>query len=352
LQTGDLLTVDLIVGQKDLNGRAPNEGQSAPSEKTVAFATATSTFRAGLAFDAQGNLWVSDPGNNRALRFPVSSLGGSATNEPAADLVLGQTSFTSNTIPANATRNMKNFLAQPSGLAFDPRGRLFVADAANRVVVYTPPLFLGQPAARILGVILTPNPPQVNESTLGALASNGAALPPEGVFFVGGNPYVADTGNARILGYDPFDQWPDESVAFSPPAKVIIGQRNFQTSQSNQGIPQPSDMTLAGPQPNPNVGGPVAGVFAGTDLFVVDSGNNRVMVFPQSAGQFTSAQPSPRTTRLSVQRAQFDRRARSGFQREYYFLHRERRRSFLYRRQRGNRHVVRSAAPLRSRPAK
>jgi uncharacterized protein (TIGR03437 family) len=289
LQTGDLLTVDLIVGQKDLNGRAPNEGQSAPSEKTVAFATATSTFRAGLAFDAQGNLWVSDPGNNRALRFPVSSLGGSATNEPAADLVLGQTSFTSNTIPANATRNMKNFLAQPSGLAFDPRGRLFVADAANRVVVYTPPLFLGQPAARILGVILTPNPPQVNESTLGALASNGAALPPEGVFFVGGNPYVADTGNARILGYDPFDQWPDESVAFSPPAKVIIGQRNFQTSQSNQGIPQPSDMTLAGPQPNPNVGGPVAGVFAGTDLFVVDSGNNRVMVFPQSAGQFTSA---------------------------------------------------------------
>jgi uncharacterized protein (TIGR03437 family) len=289
LQTGDLLTVDLIVGQKDLNGRSPNEGQSAPSEKNLAFATATSTFRAGLAFDAQGNLWVSDPGNNRVLRFPASSLTSGATNEPAADLVLGQTSYTSSTLPANATRTRKDYLAQPSGLAFDPRGRLFIADAANRVVVYTPPFAIGQQIARIMGVILTPNPPQVSESTLGGLASNGAALPPEGVFFVGSNPYVADTGNARILGYDPFDQWPDESVAFSPPAKIIIGQRNFQTSQSNQGIPQPSKMTLAGPRPNPNVGGPVAGIFAGTDLFVVDSGNHRLLVFPQTAGQFQSA---------------------------------------------------------------
>lgn len=288
-QTGDLLAVDLIIGQTDLNGRSPNEGQSGPSEKTVAFSSATSTYRAGLAFDAQGNLWVSDPGNNRVLRFPASSLSSGATNEPAADLVLGQTSFTSNTIPPNTTRDRKDYLAQPSGLAFDPKGRMFVADAANRVAVYTPPFSIGQPSARIMGVILTLNPPQVSESTLGGLASNGAALPPEGVFFVGSNPYVADAGNARILGYDPFDQWPDESVAFSPPAKVIIGQRNFQSSQSNQGIPQPSEMTFAGPQPNPNVGGPVAGVFAGTDLFVVDSGNNRVMVFPQTAGQFTFA---------------------------------------------------------------
>jgi len=289
LQTGDLLTVDLIVGQKDLNGRSPNEGQPGPGEKTLAFSNATATFRAGLAFDAHENLWVSDPGNNRVLRFPASSLTSGAANEPAADLVLGQTSFTSNTIPLNATRDGKDYLAQPSGLAFDPKGRLFVADDANRVAVYTTPFSIGQQIARIMGVILTPNPPQVSESTLGALAGNSAALPPEGVFFVGSNPYVADTGNARILGYDPFDQWPDESVAFSPPAKAIVGQRNFQTSQSNQGIPQPSEMTLAGPQPNPNVGGPVAGVFAGTDLFVVDSGNHRLLVFPQTAGQFTSA---------------------------------------------------------------
>jgi len=288
-QTGALLAVDLVIGQKDLNGRAPNEGQSAPSERTVAFDSSSGPFRAGLAFDAQGNLWVSDPGNNRLLRFSASSLGGGASNEPAADLVLGQTSFASNNLPSNATRNRKDFLAQPSGLAFDPKGRLFVADAANRVVVYTPPFAIGQQIARIIGVIVTPNPPQVSESTLGALASNGAALPPEGVLFVGSNPYVADTGNARILGYDPFDQWPDESVTFSPSAKAIIGQRNFQTSQSNQGLPQPSEMTFAGPQPNPNVGGPVAGVFVGTDLLIVDSGNNRVMVFPQTSGQFTSA---------------------------------------------------------------
>ncbi len=74
-QTGDLLTVDLILGQRDLNGRVPNAGQSAPSDKTFAFATGAGIFRAGLAFDSQGNLWVSDPGNNRVLRFPASALG-------------------------------------------------------------------------------------------------------------------------------------------------------------------------------------------------------------------------------------------------------------------------------------
>ncbi len=36
-QTGDLLQVDLIIGQKDFNGRSPNEGNATPSEKTLAF---------------------------------------------------------------------------------------------------------------------------------------------------------------------------------------------------------------------------------------------------------------------------------------------------------------------------
>jgi uncharacterized protein (TIGR03437 family) len=109
-------------------------------------------------------------------------------------------------------------------------------------------------------------------------------------FFVGSNPYVVDSGNARIVGYDPFDQWPDESTAFSPPAKTIIGQPNFLSNLSNQALPQPNASTLAGPLPNPSVGGPVAAVFAGTDLFVVDSGNHRVLVFPQQAsGGFNTA---------------------------------------------------------------
>ncbi len=277
-QPGDLLTVDLVLGQNDLNGRAPNAGQAAPTARSFAFATGAGIFRAGLAFDAQGNLWVADPGNNRVLRFPASALGSGAANQPSADLVLGQPDFSSNSLPPNPDRSKKNFLSAPSSLAFDPKGRLFVADSANRVLVYAPPFNIGQFAARILGVVMPAagqTAPLINESTLGAVDSNGRAAPPQGVFFIGANPYVVDTGNSRILGYDPYEQWPDETAAFSPPAKVVIGQSSFSANFANRALAQPNASTLASP---------AAGVFAGTDLFVADAGNHRVLVFPQQSG--------------------------------------------------------------------
>ena len=283
-QTGDLLTVDLVLGQPDLNSRAPNAGQAAPGPNTFAFATSAGIYRSGLAFDSSGNLWVSDPANNRVLRFPSTALQSGASNQPSAGVVLGQPDFASNAAPQNIDRTKKTFLLAPSGLAFDPKGRLFVADDANRVVVYTAPFATGQLAARIMGVVLPvagQAAPLINESTLGSLKANNQAAPPEGVFFIGSSPYVADTGNARILGYDPFDQWPNEGTAFSPPAKVVIGQQSFVGNVSNQGLPQPNAATLAGP---------VAAAFAGTDLFVVDSGNHRALVFPQqSNGGFSTA---------------------------------------------------------------
>lgn len=295
-QTGALLTVDLIIGQKDLNGASANQGQTPPSAKTIALSNGGSIFRTGLVFDALGNLWLSDAGNNRILRFPAGALGSRATNGPSADLVLGQSDFVSNQIPPSASQSPcgtaaitsqrcgTNSLIQPSGLAFDSKGRLFAADNANRVVVFAPPFSLGQPAARIMGVVLPtaqpPVPAAVSESTLGA-SINGGLVPPAGVFFVGNNPYVVDTGNSRILGYDPFDAWPGQATSFSPAAKVVIAQSDFRASQSNRGLPQSSASTLSTP---------AAAAFAGGDLFVVDSGNHRVLAFPeQPGGSFAAA---------------------------------------------------------------
>jgi uncharacterized protein (TIGR03437 family) len=296
-QTGALLRVDLIIGQKDLNGSSPNEGKTTPSATTLALASGGSIFRSGIAIDAKGNLWVSDAGNNRVLRFPAKVLGAGATNAPSADLVLGQQDFVSNQIPATASQSQcgastvanercgTSFLIQPAGLGLDAAGRLFVADNANRVLVYTPPFAIGQLAARIMGVVLPttaqPIPPVISESTLGATTSGGGVIPPSGVFFIGNTPYVVDTGNARILGYASFDQWPAQATAFSPPATVVIGQTNFQGFQSNQSLPQPTASTLSGP---------VAGAAAGSDVYVLDAGNQRLLVFPQqSGGMFTAA---------------------------------------------------------------
>ena len=269
-QTGDLLAVDLVIGQADLSSNSPNAGLTGPTANTLALESGGAVYRAGLAFDGHGNLWVSDPGNNRVLQFPAAELAVGATNQPAATLVLGQNDFSSNSVPANQTRSGKNYLSQPAGLAFDPQGRLFIADSANRVVVFTAPFFIGQSIARIMGVVTTANAPAVSASTLAAAQS---------VFFVGSNPYVVDTGDSRILGYAPFAQWPLESTAFSPPATTVIGQAGFQSSRANEGLAQPSAFTLAGP---------VAAVFDGADLLVVDSGNNRVLAFPQADG-FTIA---------------------------------------------------------------
>ncbi len=151
-------------------------------------------------------------------------------------------------------------------------------------------------------------------------------MPPQAIFFVGSNPYVVDTGNARILGYAPFDQWPAESSAFSPPAQTVIGQSDFQSAQSNQGLAQPNAATFAGPQPNPFVGGPVGAVFDGLGtLYVVDSGNNRVLAFPQQqTGTFTVATRLLGQTDFQYNSLNWIDGREVGFQRQHRLLQRER----------------------------
>ena len=232
-----------------------------------AFTTTAGAFRSGLAFDAAGNLWVSDPANNRVLRIPVTALGTGATNQPAADLVLGQPDFVLSRCPQKQLAAARIICRSHPGSGFDPKGRLFVADAANRVVVYAPPFSIGTIDRAHHGrrdpTSGQPAPDDERDHTGRTIARDKRPCP-EGVFFVGGNPYVVDTGNARILGYAPFDQWPSESAAFSPAATAVIGQADFQSNSSNQGAPQPSASTLAGPLSNPQVGGPVGAVFDGT----------------------------------------------------------------------------------------
>jgi uncharacterized protein (TIGR03437 family) len=293
-QTGPLLAVDLIIGQTNINSRSTNQGNSTPSATSLALFNGSNPFRVGMAVDSSGNLWVSDPGNNRVLRFPSANLT-AGNNAPTADIVLGQSVFTSAAIPSGVTLQSKTYLNVPAGLAFDPAGNLFVADQGNpgRVLVYQPPFSIGEAASRIMGVIpptsTNPNPPTISAGTLG-----GAGGPPESIFFVGSTPYVVDTGNARILQFMPYSQWPAESTSFSPVATAVIGQPDFVSNMSNEGLPQPSFATFSGPigahAGSTEAAGVVAGAFAGTDLFVVDAGNNRVLVFPQqSGGGFTTA---------------------------------------------------------------
>src|SRR5664279_2045830 len=102
---------------------------------------------------------------------------------------------------------------------------------------------------------------------------------------IGNNPSVFDATLNRIMRYDAFETWPAESQIpaatdtvprgtqffLSPAAKSVIGQPDFLSVKPNRGL---GDATEA------SVSGPVAGAMLGTEMFVVDSSNHRVLVFP------------------------------------------------------------------------
>jgi uncharacterized protein (TIGR03437 family) len=272
-QTTDVFQPDLVIGQKDLSSVYPNQGTTPPTASSICLSTSGSVYRTGMVFDSSGNLYVSDACNNRVLRFPKAVLqsGGFA---PLADLVLGQSTFGSNGLPnSGLDPTQKDYIAQPAGLAIDKEGRLYVADAVNRVLVFDVPVANGQAALRIMGVIpptaQQPIPPSITAGTLGS-----SSTPPNGVVVVGDNPYVVDTGNHRIVGYAPFSQWPLEASSFSPSANVVIGQPDMLSRSPNHGGVEADASSLFNP---------VTAVWTGSTLFVADGSNHRVLAFPQAS---------------------------------------------------------------------
>jgi sugar lactone lactonase YvrE len=218
--------------------------------------TASGLYRpAGAAFDSSGNLWVVDSSNNRVLEYTPPFFTGMS-----ASLVIGQSSFTALT-PALTARGLDN----PSGLAFDPSGNLWVADEGNnRVLEYTPAFSTGMNASLVIG---QPN-----------LTTGTAALSASGLYYPyylafdnkSGNLWVADTDNNRVLEYThPFST--------GKSASLVIGQPDFTTGTpalTASGLDFPSGLAF---DPSGN-------------LWVADEGNNRVLEYTHSLSSGMSAQ--------------------------------------------------------------
>jgi sugar lactone lactonase YvrE len=97
-------------------------------------------------FDGDGNLWVSEFGNNRILEYtpPFS-------NDMAATLELGQpsgaTAFTTNAPYAN-----QSGFSQLYAISFDTQGNMQAVDSGNsRVMIFSPPYSNGMNATLVLG---------------------------------------------------------------------------------------------------------------------------------------------------------------------------------------------------------
>jgi uncharacterized protein (TIGR03437 family) len=286
-QAGNPPQPDLVIGQTGFNtGSSFNEGGNCAS-KTLGTAYQGSPFLTSLAIDSTGNLWTTDPVNNRVLMYPIANLSAGAV-EPVATVVLGQNDFVTCATPQNPTQLTKSFLSLPSSLAFDSAGNLYVADGFSRVLYFQGPNFAsqGQTANRVLGI----SPPQVqggpatvypNQYSLGTPNANNNLIPPQGVFTQGNHLFVADTPSNRIVEYDIPSNWAAESTAFPSPAiMAVYGQIGFSAGKSNQGQPQPNQFTVSSPY---------AGAFLGTQMWIADTGNNRVLAFSPTSTGYTGA---------------------------------------------------------------
>jgi uncharacterized protein (TIGR03437 family) len=286
-QNAGNLFPDLFIGQPNLNSnKANNNGTATAGAQGLNFIANGSVQTVGLTFDSAGNLWLTDPGNHRALRFAASDVaagGGPLT----ANMVIGDLGLFNSVQPAvtSATPTITNLFAIPSAIAFDPSGRLFISDGDNsgfaRVLVFLPPFSNSSSAARIMGVIPPTQTPtstdQINQTYFNSVNS---------IFFIPGNsPQVGllDQGDSRIMLFPSFDNWPDPNTSYSPQATAVVGQPNFSSLNPNSGttfIPAASNITLFSPG---------SAVFSGTDLYVADTFNNRVLDLPFQSGTFGAA---------------------------------------------------------------
>jgi uncharacterized protein (TIGR03437 family) len=248
-----------VLGQSDFVTTKPDAG-ALPQASTN-----TLSFPFGLRVDTDGTVYVADVGNNRVLSFPPAS--------KSAVLVWGQTDFSSNGVDQVKAAGMNS----PAKVVIDYTRTpfaLYVADTANnRVLVWKDGVNFhnGDPADMVIGQPnLYSGLPNVDTPGGQTPTSTSLAAPRGLAVDVFGNLWVADSGNNRVLHYS-------RPVAQSGriAADTVLGQPDF--TSSNSAVVGPASLNLpVGLALGPN-----------GDLFVADAGNNRVLEFP--AGPATHA---------------------------------------------------------------
>jgi sugar lactone lactonase YvrE len=197
-----------VIGQPDFTSNGGNNG-GPPSASSLLNPSA-------LAIDGAGRLWVVDNGNNRVLEYDTPLTSGVAT------LVMGQPDFTQN-LPNNCGGTPGRCLFDPTDLALDNTGRLWIADRSNnRVLEFDHPL-TNPDATRLYGQ------PSLNSNlpNQGGISKTSLSGPARIAVISGGPMWIADELNNRVLEYD----FPLTNAG----AFRVYGQPNFTSNAANNG---------------------------------------------------------------------------------------------------------------------
>jgi sugar lactone lactonase YvrE len=235
------------------NSQAADRVYGQPNFTTSSSATSASKMDRpyGVCVDANDNLWVGDYGNNRVLKFSAISTKGSGA---AADNVLGQPTFLTNTGATTATK-----MDGPVGVTVSSTGTLYVGGGGgHRVLSFNNAAALGNGAAAsgVLGQL------DFTSNASGLSATKFSS--PYGVWITQDDAlWVSDYGNNRILRFDAAS-----TKANGAAANGVVGQPNFDANPP--GLKSRTlDSSLFSLFVDP----------AGS-LWVPDSGNRRVLRFP------------------------------------------------------------------------
>ena len=153
-----------------------------------------------VAVDGLGNLYVGDLNNRRVLEYNTplnTSSGESGAGDTTADTVFGQNgSFTSRT--CSAIELTANSLCFPSGVAVDKLGNVYVADGnSGRVLEYNTPLTTDTNADSVFGTCGS-----FGLSACSGLNANSLSDPTGVAVDSSGNLYVVDNQDNRVLEYN------------------------------------------------------------------------------------------------------------------------------------------------------
>jgi sugar lactone lactonase YvrE len=215
----------------------------------------------GVAVDRNGNLFVADGGNNRAVSYPSGST--------TASQVYGQLDFAgSSPGTVSATSLDTSTVATIQGMALDSSGGLYLADTVNNRVLYYPPDCASVQVACAATVVYGQPNFSATAANNGGVSASSLDGPTGLALDSSGGLYIADSGNNRVLYFSPG----------STTASQVYGQPNFSATAQNgdgstnayaTGLWQPDGLAVDS-----------------TGLYVADAQNSRVVHYP--AGSTTA----------------------------------------------------------------
>jgi hypothetical protein len=245
---------DVVLGQRDFWSVQPNRGADHPAADTLFWPF-------GVAWDG-GRLWIADTGNRRVLVWDGLA---ERCGQPA-DLVLGQTSFSSRDENAGGPPSAAS-MRWPHGIAFLGTS-VCVADAGNnRVMIWLrTPSTQGQSCDAIVGQA---GPTAVDHNQGDYWPSATALNMPYSVTAAGAWMVVADTANSRMLAWHREDIARQDVSHRCAPARLLAGQPDWSAKGDNR-WQTPARDSLCWPY----------GVCSGDrHAIIADAGNNRVLLW-------------------------------------------------------------------------